>query len=529
MMQTRASDKTMIDDDGTASSRLPLAVVRLLAGLGVFSLVLVPWLLGAHAVNDAVLWMAEVYAPHEMPLVSRAWELKFFRPIELLAAAMTDPVTRDSRFALLLHLPAIGALVLGLRELCQRLVPDTKYVFPLATLLFALHSATSLVVWQMDTVSQTWAGASGLWFMLLLWRGLDQAAKGAPLTGLSVALLGTAVVGLLSKETFLGWWLLACLVLLLLGLGRGPGLLGRGGGSFWSRLPVPLVLAVVPLSLVFLFARLGSSELMPLVLESFGADAEPAGVANRYRMELGLNFVANVGLALVGTLPGGSTHTLFGLEGASQFARLSSPVLLLCCGLLGLWPLVAARSNRDELARLRARYVPLVLSVLASLVSLAAVLPIQQISEIYLVGPNVVSSILLATLVVDGLGLVRWRHAHRALLCVVLVLMTVAMVSRARHMAIGWGYSAALNDAVRLHQLEAMEDGDRALVGIPASCTVGGNYSNVVLTPLAALFVEETLEWLNADRPLRPLVLGDRGGAFDLVLPCDELPTRPSW
>ena len=108
------------------------------------------------------------------------WHAHVFRPADLFSICLVNAETLDARPALLLHLPALVAILGAMWVALKRLTPHHRLYFPLAVLLWCLHLATNVAFWQHDTIAQTWVAACGLWLGSWSGRPSNEPGPGNP-------------------------------------------------------------------------------------------------------------------------------------------------------------------------------------------------------------------------------------------------------------------------------------------------------------------------------------------------------------
>lgn len=517
-------------DDKSLASRLTGVAWVLLAGITVF-----PYLAGVVAMNDEV---SLVYHFNGATSLSNedigrwVWTYKFFRPLDqFLAPYLVDGPSRSARVAMLLHLPGLIGLIAVVSYWTRRLIPREPIAVPIVILVLAFSTATSLSLWQLDTSTQTWSAAVGIWFCGLTWlatRALRDGREG-PRAWL---LVGVGALGLLTKETFLGWYAVALLILLASWLFdfRAPVVEKGDARSSWIR----TLFAVATLPALFLVARLLSTTLGEVATQGEG----------HYGIHLGPNVIKNAALSVLGFLPNGPSHAVFGLTHAPVWVRALSPLAFGLCALLVAMPWFFSRLLKQDytLTKRRELYVAALLCFLAS----AIVWPTRQISEVNLLGPNFGGALLIAAGVADtrrifsnaGPSTSRLMFGRVVLwgtTLLAVLLLSLGLVSRGRQMAVSWEWVVTLKDSIRSHQASLRESEAGAGVFIPAACSGDGRgYSQIVVSPERALRPSLTIWWLNYENPTRKLAAyrlrpESRLTSRDLILPCDSLRPRPWW
>jgi len=517
----------MMGEAGSRPSWLLVGSWVLLAGICLF-----PYLAGVVAMNDEV---ALVYHLNGATSLSGedigrwVWTYKFFRPLDqLLAPYLVDALSRDARIAMLLHLPGLLGLIVVASYWTLRLIPGEPLVVPAMLIALAMSTGTSLSLWQLDTSTQTWSAAVGIWQLGLVWLVAQERMSGAP--GPSLWLLAAVgLLGVLTKETFIGWAAVSVLLLLLCWL-RSRKLPLQASVLRWSQ----ALLAAGLIPGLFLMSRLLSTKLGEVAVHGEG----------HYGVHIGANLFKNAALSVLGFFPNGPTHTIFGLQSAPSWVRVMSPITLACCLSLILMPWLYSRLLKQEypLSKRAAVYVAALLCFLAS----AVVWPTRQISEVNLFGPNLGGALLVALGVVDARRVLSAAGSSGAAVRVArgilwgtvaaaLVLLSLGLVSRGRHMAVSWHWVVELKQSIRTHQLSLPEGKFDGGVFIPVSCQGDGSgYSQIILSPERALRPARTLWWLNYENPGRRIYAyrlspEEKLTARDMILPCDTLQRRPWW
>ena len=310
-----------------------------------------------------------------------------FGPIDVLGSRLVNMDTLDARTAVLLHLPALLAILGAIWVVFKRLTPHYRLCFPLAVLLWCLHLATNVVFWQHDTFSQTWVTACGLWVGLLVWEGVERAWAGKPIGRQAVALPLLCVLGVLAKEVFYGW-LAAVGALLLI---AGTVALRRRQGQVVAALGI-LFLAVTLIPVCFLalrwfaggMSRWAGRQQVQVRASGPGMDLSrfDSTGTGRYKARLGVNVLRNAALATMGYFALAPIHVL--PDPDAPLALRIVPLLAIGLNILlcvGPW-LIVWGSHRDWPARPCGKTVAAI--VFVTFFSISATLPMGQISEQYL-------------------------------------------------------------------------------------------------------------------------------------------------
>jgi hypothetical protein len=447
--------------------RTLLALVVTLLG------VLVGWPLLAPIVAacDDVGFLKAQYAPHTwLDALGLEWRAPLFRPLAALSAQLIDPTTRTSPWVTLLQSAVLLAGLPAVVRLCGRLTSHAASA-RWACALWLMHPATAVSLWQLDTLSQSASATAGLWLVAL---ACGAWVPRRPM----LAWLIITVLGLLTKETFLGW--LAAAALLRWST-------RASATDTWRPL-----LAALGLGAAFVLAR------VMVIGPSLMATGD-----EKYALHLSGAVVRNLGVLMAGGLAFGPLHALRVL-GASDMAwwlGMLGPAVHVVIVLMALSSPGAARSQVGLLW-------------CCALCALAPVMLLGHVSELYLMGPNALICIALAAAVSQAHGRA-WARVLRSGAWLVLIgIGAVGVASRAHHFGLTWEYSRLLSEQTR-----ALPPVQQA----PSSCQLeAASHSVYYVTPLAALNVAATTDIAAAaGRPL-PHGWADR-------LRCEKLPSRRAF
>lgn len=422
-----------------ARRRFPMSIptLRLLAGLSLSILIGWPLLRPLVAATDDI---ALLLFPQEFSSVYDAlranWAQPLFRPLAVLSSFLTDPATRECRPVFVLHCGFFGLAALAVDRIVASHMSRDGVIRALALLLWLLHPSTSVALWQMDTLSQTASAAAGLWLVVLAlgsWRPKRFVAAWIALTCL----------GLLTKETFLGW------VFAAICWCRWDVLRSRD----WRAGMGPLSSALLALAYLACRAPVWSTT----------AWAHDGG----YTPHLGFTTIRNILLCVAGLFSVGPTHALF----ASP--RWSMPWMVTVVGTASACLVYASYALNQH--RSAGTWI------LLSLLALIPVLPMAHVSELYLFGPNAMFAVGLAGAFFDA----ERRHpaSARSLLFVFTLAGLLGLVSRAYHFDLTWSYSREL--ALQVERIEA----GSVVRGIRRPCLAvsGASYGAFVVTPISAV------------------------------------------
>lgn len=409
--------------------------------------------------------------------VADAWADRLFRPLAQVSAFLTDPFHRSaglvavaSVLLVFLTIPAVGKLA----RRTEAILPRYAH---LPALLWLLHSSTSVSLWQMDTLSQTASACVGLWLLAL------STDAWTPKLNRSLVWITLCSLGLLTKETFLGWVLMSAGIEAL--WTRGTKLGNRSGAVAGSALATAFVLA-----------RL-------FMIGTAVADGN-----ENYALHLEASTVTrNLATILLGLLSCGSIHAF----------RTLTPYDL------HWWPAVIGSSAQALVLMLAIIRSPAArFKILGTgFVALGITTPflfLGHVSELYLMGPNALGAIaaVVAFSAVDA-NTPKWIHSLA--LVAVLTAGVSGIVTRAVQFDITWQYSRELSS-----QVERMARGSLLSTGPTHSCEKMAmrTHSTYLVPPLHALGPEATaaLYALNGS-PLPE--------DWKNHLDCSILPERPRW
>lgn len=468
----------------------------------------------------------------DLPLldaVVHAWRTQpSFRPLEVLVAHASDPVSLSCPAVVPIQAAGLIALLAATLALARLALPGMRAMWPVTLLLVLLSPATTASLWQMDSCSQTWSAALGAWSVWLAWRWISPPHGGSAPWRVLVTLCATVVLGLTVKENFYGWALglsVASAVTVAMTAARNRTAALRAA---WVMVPV----AIIPL--LHLACRWRWSALPGLL--------GGGGDGSRYQAEFGSNLLVNAVASLAGSVGIGPFHLV--LDGEASFALRALPVLatgaLVAVILLGI-----GTAALDRWAAPGIRWPVVLYAASATILSLAATIPMSAVSELYGLGANV-GCALCASAGAATLWRVGAPSPHvlgRASVALALALASAigafGLVSRAAHFGVVWATARALNDAIVAFQptlpaTRSDEAGAAGMVHVPTACLVGVTHSQYVMPPLQALDLNLTEEWLARRDPSRKVVFSigtapAKPRAIELVLDCAALPQHGHW
>ena len=426
----------------------------------------------------------------------------------MLASRLGNPVGRTALAPLLLHLPALAAIVGGLAFLVRRLCSSSRTAFFAAFLWWLFNPGTTVALWQPDTISQSWSGAAGLSLVVLLWSAVQRINSSQAINHLLAAEVLVCLIGVFTKETFLGWAMSSGILLALLRI-KGA-LEGRNTAvRLWLALFAPIVLVPV----AYLLARWYWGGLGRML----------SNPTSRYSLHLGFTLAKNVIIAAAGFLCVGPVH-LASAHDANPFLRgLPFLGILLTIGVL-LFRLGPLRS-RPTTESGTFRWFDACLVAMVCFASLAPTLLSGGFSELYLMGPNAGVALLVGMSLASALAPGRSRRILSALLAVALFATGwFGLVSRAKCFAQTWKSSRFYNQEIMSLQQKLHDGATPARVMLRRNCAEGPVHSVYVLPPAQALNVEATEKLLNhlcPDKPLEIFVEPNQGSPSGTVIKVD--------
>lgn len=461
--------------------------------------------------------------------IADAWRTQpSFRPVEVLMAHLSDPVTLSCPWVALVQGAGLVALALATIALARQAFPGLRLLRPIVLLLVILSPATTASVWQMDSCSQTWSAALGAWSAWLAWRWIDEAARPSGSWWMMVALGIVVLLGLTIKENFYGWALGLAVAAAVAAARAGRRNRAAGLRAAWALGPVAL------LPLVHLACRWTWSAL-PVLLAGAGEDT-------RYKAEFGANLLVNAAVSMAGAVGIGPFHLVLDAEG--PIALRAMPVLATAMMVILMLCAVGAAALDAKSVR-GVRWSALAFISSASILSLSATIPMPSVSELYGLGANVGCALVAAAGIAavwrvgDLSGHVAARTGVALSLAVAFAIGSYGLASRALHFGVVWSATRTMNDAIVAFQptLSARSPGDErpsGMVHVPTSCLVGNTHSQYVMPPLQVLDLNLTEAWLARRDPSRRIVfsIGTSPRAprpHEIVLDCAALPQHGHW
>jgi hypothetical protein len=458
------------------------------------------------------------------------WRSVQFRPIDLSSYFLVNLETLDARATILLHLPGLAAILGAMWVALKRLTPQYRLYFPMAVLLWCLHVSTTITLWQHDTIAQTWVSACGLWLGLVAWKAIERAWAGQSIRRQTWIIMLLSVIGVLTKEIFYGW--VAAVGMLLI----ASSLLALRRRKLQASIDLgKLFLATIIIPVCFFSIRWFA-----------GMNKVASAGGGRYSMQFGTNLIRNVGLSAIGYFTTAPVHVL--RDPLAPWVLRVVPLLAVGLNIIfcvGPW-LITWSTHREWPDRPSGKIVALI--ALVTFLGVSATLPMGQISELYIMGPNAGAAIIITIGLVGWWQLLfsasqeyvsMWLKVGRVVFAAAAFTMigfgVYGVASRAYHFRLTWSYVSYINRILLDHQRSLPPDKDRIVsVFFPPDCTEGLIHSQYVSPPAIALNLDGTEAWLNYHDPLRriKLVCGEPTAPLapgDLLLDCSHLPPRDHW
>jgi hypothetical protein len=510
---------------GSADARV-LRLLWVAALLAMGFVALWPALAGMIAVNDDIKFVR--VPSHQLPLARQIADMwsgsPSFRPVELVVSASCDERTLRAPLALPLHLAGLVGLCLALVKLAHRVLPGRGWVAPMAILWVALSPGTSCSVWQIDTVSQTWSAALGLWAVEVAWHALDAARNGRS-TLVSCTILGCIfALGVNVKETFYGWSAGVGLAL----IGATAWLLVRDRRAAlrlgWTLFPV-VALPVAHLALRWMTGSMSRS--LELKQE------------NRYQLEFGMNLLINAAQSTAGAVGTGPFHGLSN-EAAPLLVRVL-PLLTLvaeACLLAIMLEFVVLRRARGQ----RGFAWPAVLICVIGLLSLSVTFPMGSVSELYGFGANACVALLLAaafTAICQEARSRMIRWVSIALMGFAMLAGAIGLSGRASHFERTWRVTRSVNQQILAFMDTRPEapkyfDAPQSTIYFPADCRPSRSHGSYIMPAAQAIDIINTVDWMKRLHPRYPVTFSIDQDApnpnpYELQIDCSGAADVGNW
>jgi hypothetical protein len=502
-----------------------LWVAALLVGAFI---ILWPVWAGIVATNDDIKFLREPSCA--LPVWDRvcdAWtHSASFRPLEIIVSASCDATTLACGWVMPVQALALVVLAWAVVGLADRVAPGNRAVAPIALLWIGLSPPTTTAAWQMDAASQTWSAALGAWGMLLAWRACAAARMGRNAWSELIWLTVVFAVGVNFKETMYGWSAAIGTATIVAVVWCAV----RERSAMWRTSLILLPTVFLPVA--HMAARVATGAL------GSAAKADPGA---RYQAELGLNVLVNSAMTIAGCLGNGPFHVLTDNDAPVALRVLPLLAIALVTGVL-----VTAIGFALFHRRVHGPSMLLTAALLAvvAFASTAATIPMGSVSELYCMGANVGTGILLAAAVVA-----LWNPvaADERMLCRSVAAVAVAalagvgavgLAGRAYQLEITWKCTQMANDSILAFQKSVAPRAEgKACAGViffPASCVLDRTYGQYVLPPAQTILIDSTEPWLARRDPARTLFFSfsQPPGVTeptDLVLDCTVMPARGHW
>lgn len=486
-----------------------------------------PWVGGLVAMNDDLKFVRIIGRDGLWDRIAHAWTtLPTFRPVEYAVGWTCDPWSLSPGAVPWVQAAGVLAYCASVGCIARVAWPARPSAAPIAVALAMLSPAASVSAWQADTCSQTWTAALGLWSSLLAWRAVAQGRGRVPSTAPMTALVVALAIGVLAKENMYGWGLGIALACAATSVASVASARDRSWRAAWVALPC----IAVPAAHAAMRWTTGG-------LGSVSTD----GDVGRYSVELGTNLLVNVAMSAGALLGNGPFHLL--TDDAAHAALRVLPFVAVLAALMVIGVAAAfAWTNRgaEGAPRLRDGWGRVLLLLLVAAMSLAPTLPMGQVGELYGMGANAATAVLVA-----GCACALWSPAARDEVAIgrgvavlglsaLMAIGTLGLAGRAGHFRATWAVARTLNDRIATRARDADAAGRDLVVYFGAPCLNGRTYGQYVCPAVQAVDVAESSKWLDAATPRARVLLTSevppaQPGPDDLVLDCLDLPARPSY
>ena len=406
-----------------------------------------PYWAGMIVMNDDMKFVRSLAS--ELPVWEQlrlAWTSSpSFRPLEIIVGRLSDPVSLACPWVMPLQLAGLGVLTLGVVRVAIVIMPGERLLAPVALIMIFLSPATTCSVWQMDSCSQTWSAALGVWCCVFAWTGFEHAGRGTWPWRDTAWLTLLFAISVNIKETAYGW---------SLGIGTCS-LVASGWRLVCERSAavrtLPLLAACIGLPLAHLVMRL----LVGAVDQSLEGDED-----SRYYLQVGMNLVINMLMSMGGAFATGPFYLM-----ANPQAWLPVKAMAVVASLLQALVLATAIEFAflQGNASLRRGCRLAAIFCTATLGSVSITCLMQSVSELYGFGANVGFAMLIAVGFVatirsfEQLEASKWipRLATGAMFMAALI-GVYGMAGRSGHFAITWRL-VRQNDASLIQAAQAIQ------------------------------------------------------------------------
>ncbi len=452
-----------------------------------------------------------------------------FRLIDILGGFLTDPVTLDARNSLLLHLPAIAAILIGMWVIIKRISTQNKLVYPIAVIWFITHTATSTTTWLHATLAQTWCAATGVWLGIFIWNASKDVLNGQSILKHIAVITLLCILGVFTKGSFYGWCAAGCAVVVLV---SSYNWLNHSKDKAVTFLLLLLPLIIIPLSMIYLRSKTGGLNLI-------------ASEGGRYQPAFGLNMVRNAAISGLGYFATGPV-SIARSSNVSKILRLVPFIGILACAIVSSLPWLLIASKKYIWPHHPSGRMVIVIAIM-SFLGISATIPMQHTSELYLMGPNIGAAILVG-LGLTGLLKMRKSNNIKPGTCIIPVNIALALIfalvisvislfgfiSRANNFRITWKYAKQLNNEILSHLAQLPDKPDNIKIFLSNRCLQGQVHSQYVMPPAQALNTIMAEQWINhyQSKHKVQIVIGmpiKELSPCDLVINGADLPERPFW
>lgn len=472
---------------------------------------------------DDFAWLLMAYSrPTVSEAVVASWsQYMFFRPLDVLANRLVDPLTLD--LAPIVPIQMIGLLLLtgGMCRLISITSGSDHWANACATVWLWMHPSTQVSLWSAGTCSQTWSAAAGLWLLCEV-LSLRQSGSGQSLA--AVRLFSLSLFGVAFKESFVGWATAAAIVVLMRAVTPERRRGEHGHKTQVVTTATTLILILSP-SVMWVLVRAAASSFGELVLTSTNS---------HYSFQSPQVVARNVAVAALGMFVQGPVH----------WARLlPTPWAVVPFVGAALSALIAAQAGRSskKLANTFFGVSPLGACCGLGLIAVWPLLVIKHVSELYLMGSNALIAMLVgigASEGIQSLSNARRSASHigiastanswlRRIAAGVLIIVAIGgSLSRAYHFGVTWEYAHQMRRAAE--SVLGTADG----ICVDERLSDGPMHSKYIVPPAVAAVLPSTFQAAQLADPLFPKVRFDcsgTGGPDAAVVLEPNLPARVMW
>lgn len=449
----------------------------LVAGGVLTATIVYPIAAGATVCVDDFTWVTIAYGkPFLWESLADGWHSHlFYRPFDVVANRLVSACTLTIWPIILLQTVGFAWLALGMRRFVRLAGFQSSIPWLIAVAWLLFHPSTQLSLWSAGTLSQTLCAAAGVWLIGLI--ALHETGRPWKIT--TCKLLLVSCIGILAKELFVGWATCGALLLVAREWITVKEHVTSTPNAFLKALflRLPQVMAVLGPSVVFLTARIATSQLAAVA----GATAGP-----KYNLHGPEVVLTNITLAFAGMFVQGPVHWMT----LRSFPHNAVPLIG-----VGLSFLMALEGSRKivlgSTSRHLRRWHLLAVAIVAGLCSVWPALLIGHFSELYVMGANALVAILvgigLAAAIRDSMP--AGSHASKTVCAIaVMVLWAVAAVgavSRAYHFRVTWQNARAIRNGIQ-QTLDSAATGSIVRFSVPLQMRNGVTHSKYIVPPVVA-------------------------------------------